>query len=62
MKTIGAKIDALHELREQKRELEEQVKAIAQSMQSLEDDLIKQLDAQGVSKSTRLHASVSIST
>jgi hypothetical protein len=62
MKTIGAKIDMLHELREQKRGLEEQVKVIAQSMQTLEDDLIKQLDAQGVSKSTGLHASVSIST
>lgn len=62
MSTIGAKIDQLHALREQKRALEEQIKQLSGQMDVLENDLIEQMDAEGVSKSTGNSATVSIST
>lgn len=61
MSTIGAKIDNLHQLRELKREAEEQVKEIAKRMDDAELELIKQMDAEGVSKSTGRSATVAIS-
>ena len=62
MSTIGAKIDQLHNLREQKRRLEEQVKQLQAQMAELENDLIEDMDKQGVSKSTGALATVSISS
>ena len=62
MSTIGAKIDQLHSLREQKRQLEEQVKQLQAQMAELENDLIEDMDKQGVSKSTGALATVSISS
>lgn len=62
MSTLGAKIDQLHNLREQKRSLEGQVKQLQEQMADLENDLIEQMDKQGVSRSTGLAATVSISS
>jgi len=61
MSTIGVKIDKMHKLREDKRKLEEQVKIIQAQMATLEIDLIADMDKQGVSKSTGVLATVSIS-
>lgn len=60
MTTIGAKIDNLHSLREQKRLLEEQVKAVSDQMYAEELELIAQMDSEGVNKSTGNLATVSI--
>lgn len=62
MSTIGAKIDMLHALREQKRALEGQIKQLSEQMAVLESDLIDQMDEEGVSKSTGKTATVSITT
>lgn len=62
MSTIGAKIDTLHDLREQKRALEEQVNQLKAQMAELENDLIAEMDKQGVTKSTGGAATVSISS
>jgi predicted metal-binding protein len=62
MSTIGAKIDQLHDLREQKRELEEQVNQLKAQMAELENELIAEMDKQGVTKSTGGAATVSISS
>ena len=60
--TIGAKIDALHALREKKRNYEEEVKLVQQQMDQLEFDLIEQMDASGVTNATGGKASVSVGT
>ena len=62
MSTVGAKIDALHALREEKRQLEELLKAKAQEIGRAENDLIEQMDQQNITKSTGSKATVSIST
>lgn len=62
MSTVGAKIDSLHALREEKRLLEEQVKAKAQEIDLAENELIEQMDQQNITKSTGSKATVSIST
>lgn len=62
MSTIGAKIDKLQALREKKRVLEEQVKDLQQQMAAMETELIEDMDAQGVLKSTGHNATVSISS
>ena len=62
MNTVGAKIDALHALREEKRQLEELLKAKAQEIDLAENDLIEQMDQQNITKSTGSKATVSIST
>lgn len=62
MSTIGAKIDQLHDLREKKRELEEQVKQLSGQMDELENALIAQMDTEGVTRSTGNLATVSITT
>ena len=62
MSTVGAKIDALHALREDKRQLEELLKAKVQEIDLAENDLIEQMDAQNITKSTGLKATVSITT
>lgn len=60
MSTIGAKIDQLHDLRESKRALEEQVKEIVGKARELENALMEQMDTEGVSRSTGNSATVSI--
>ena len=62
MSTVGVKIDALHALREEKRQLEELLKAKAQEINLAENDLIEQMDQQNITKSTGSKATVSIST
>ena len=62
MSTIGVKIDKLHVLREQKRALEEQIKQLSGQMDELENQLIDQMDKEGVTKSTGNAATVSIIT
>ena len=62
MSTVGAKIDALHALREEKRQLEELLKAKAQEIDLAENELIEQMDQQNITKSTGSKATVSIST
>ena len=61
MSTVGVKIDALHALREEKRQLEELLKAKAQEISLAENDLIEQMDQQNIIKSTGSKATVSIS-
>ena len=61
MSTVGAKIDALHALREEKRQLEELLKAKAQEIDIVENELIEQMDQQNITKSTGSKATVSIS-
>lgn len=60
MSTIGAKIDRLHDLREQKRDLEAKIKEIVGKASELENALMEQMDAEGVSKSTGNSATVSV--
>ena len=62
MSTVGAKIDSLHALREEKRQLEELLKAKAQEIDLVENELIEQMDQQNISKSTGTKATVSITT
>ena len=62
MSTVGAKIDALHALREDKRQLEELLKAKAQEVDLMENELIELMDQQNITKSTGSKATVSIST
>ena len=62
MSTVGAKIDALHALREGKRQLEELLKAKAQEIDLMENELIELMDQQNISKSTGTKATVSITT
>lgn len=62
MSTVGAKIDALHALREDKRQLEELLKAKAQEIDLVENELIELMDQQNISKSTGTKATVSITT
>lgn len=61
MSTIGVKIDRLHALREDKRAREEEIKQLNEQMDLLENELIAQMDKEGVSKSTGVAASVAIS-
>lgn len=62
MSTIGAKIDALHGVREQKRQLEEQLKLVSERLESMELELMSQMDAEQVTKSTGNKATVSITS
>lgn len=61
MKTVGAKINKFHSLREKKRELEAKVKEVADQMSELEMELIYQMEAEGIAKASGKHATVSIS-
>ena len=60
MSSLGDKIDALHELREQKRALEDQVKGVQALMEAAQAALIQQMEQEGVSKSTGKRASVAV--
>jgi hypothetical protein len=60
--SIGSRIDALNELRENKRKLEEQIKVIEGSYHTLEEALMEDLKTQGMDKATGKKATVSISS
>lgn len=60
-KTIGGLADAMYELRENKRELEAEVKKVEESIALIEADLLELLDAQDTSRGDGKLASVSIS-
>lgn len=60
--SIGTRIDGLNTLREQKRVLETQVKMIEEKYKAEEEELILQMEAEGVDKSTGKTASAGIST
>jgi hypothetical protein len=59
--TVGSLADAMQAEREAKRLLEEQVKVHDAALKVMEVQLIELMDAEGVTKSTGKHASVSIS-
>jgi hypothetical protein len=61
MSTVGAKIDALHALREEKREIESKLSEKVSEIAALEGELMDQMDAQNITKSTGSQATVSIS-
>lgn len=58
---LGAKIDAIQQLREKKRKLEEQVKLTNEQIELAEKALIVQMDGDGVVRATGQLATVSIS-
>ena len=60
-KTIGARIDSLHNLREAKRLLEQKVKEVSEEMCAMEAELLEIMDKEGVSKSTGNLATASVS-
>lgn len=62
MKTIGATIDRLFDLREQKRKLEEQIKIINEEYREHEADLLELMDKQDTEVGRGQSASASIST
>ncbi len=58
--TLGATIDKMWKLREEKRGLDTQVKTIEAEIKSLEADMFELLDAQDTRKAEGKNASVSI--
>ena len=60
MKTIGAKIDKLQVLREARKELEAQAKAIKEESDVIEAELMEQMNKEGVTKSSGRLATASI--
>lgn len=60
--TTGAIIDQLWAAREEKRNLESQVKEVEQTIKEIEEMLMTRLDAEGMDKATGKKASVSITT
>ena len=60
--SIGTDIDALWKLREQKRNLESEIKLIEEKTNTLQEALITAMQAEGIGKSTGKKASVSITT
>lgn len=61
MPSIGDTIDSLHALREQKRQLEEQVSGIAAKIEQLTEGLIEAMNKQGLESASGQKATVSIS-
>ncbi len=61
MSKLGDKIDAIQQLREVKRRLEEQVKQVSEQIEADEKSLIAQMDGDGVVRATGKLATVSIS-
>lgn len=61
MSTVGAKIDALHALREEKRKIESKLSEKVSEIAALEEELMDQMDVQNITKSTGSKATVSIS-
>ena len=60
MSTIGQRIDQLYDLRERKRDLEDEIKKLQEEMGVLESELMLEMDSQGVDRSSGKKASVSI--
>lgn len=58
--TIGAKIDALNKIRDQKRDLEKEISLLEKEYAGIEAELITLMDDSGVHKSSGKHASASI--
>jgi hypothetical protein len=58
--TLGTLIDQASEIREQKRELERQIKQKNEALDELEQQIIEALDKQGVTSSTGRRATGSI--
>jgi hypothetical protein len=58
----GSTADALFELREKKRKLEESVKAIDGQIDGLQSELLEAMEAAGTEKLSGKHATVSISS
>lgn len=59
--SVGAQIDALHELREKKRVLDSQVKEIEAQIADATEALMEKLKTEGLDKSTGKKATVSVS-
>ena len=60
--TLGALIDAIHLEREKKRLVEEDVKKISERIAELEEQIMAQLDEQGLTQSRGSKASVSVTS
>lgn len=58
--SLGTNIDKIHNLREQKRDLEAQIKAVEGEIADLESSLIDQMDSSGLDSARGKHASVTI--
>lgn len=61
MSSIGAKIDAMWELREQKRALEAEMERLEKQMQDLEHELLTHMDAEETTKAGGDRATVTVS-
>ena len=59
--TLGAQIDALNAIRERKRELEGQVKKVAEEYEAAQQGVLDALEAQGMDKGSGKTATASIS-
>jgi len=59
--SVGAMIDQLWSLREQKRKLEADANAVSEKMTDLEETLLARMDSEGVDKATGKLATVSFS-
>jgi hypothetical protein len=59
-KTVGSLIDAMYDVRERIRALNEQLKTLGQEKDAIEAELIALMDSEGVSKSTGKKASAGI--
>ena len=60
--SVGAVIDQIWAVREEKRRLEAQVKEVALKIEELETALMERLEAEGLDKATGTKASVSVGT
>lgn len=58
--SVGAVIDQIWAVREEKRRLEAQVKEVALKIEELETALMERLEAEGLDKATGTKASVSV--
>ncbi len=59
--TLGNMADSFHALREKKRDLESQLKAVEREMSDKEAELMSMMDQSGVTKITGTQATISIS-
>lgn len=62
MATLGQRIDALAKIRDEKRALEEKLKAVEDRYKTAEGELIEALTGEGMEKATGRTATVSLST
>jgi hypothetical protein len=60
--SIGSKIDAMWQLREQKRDLEKRVEVLDSQMQDLEHELIQHMDAEETTAAKGNSAAITISS